>query len=156
MLINAKGIKKYYKKVKAVDGIDLEVREGEILGLLGPNGAGKSTAISVLSSLIKPDGGDFFFKGESILKNPAVIRKAMGIVPQDVALYPDLSAAELEVLRQIIRLAGEMLNKDTGSAGAPGVEWKGKGCGEELLWRYEKKGQYWRCPAAPPGNSHHG
>ncbi len=110
MLINARGIKKYYKKVRAVDGIDLEVRQGEILGLLGPNGAGKSTAISVLSSLIKPDGGDVFFKGESILKNPAVIRKAMGIVPQDVALYPDLSAAEnLKFFGKLYGLRGEML-----------------------------------------------
>ncbi|NLX91753.1 MAG: ABC transporter ATP-binding protein [Firmicutes bacterium] len=110
MLIKAKGIKKYYKKVRAVDGIDLEVRQGEILGLLGPNGAGKSTAISVLSSLIKPDEGDVFFKGESILKNPAAIRKAMGIVPQDVALYPDLSAAEnLKFFGKLYGLRGEML-----------------------------------------------
>ncbi len=57
MLIETKGIKKYYKKVRAVDGIGLEVRQGEILGILGPNGAGKSTAISVISSLIRPDGG---------------------------------------------------------------------------------------------------
>ncbi|MDD2574371.1 MAG: ABC transporter ATP-binding protein [Bacillota bacterium] len=112
MLIEAKGIKKYYKKVRAVDGIDLEVRQGEILGILGPNGAGKSTAISVISSLIKPDGGDVFFKGESILKNPAVIRKVMGIVPQEVAIYPDLSAAEnLKFFGKLYGLRGDMLQK---------------------------------------------
>jgi ABC-2 type transport system ATP-binding protein len=110
MLIEAKGIKKYYKKVRAVDGIDLEVRQGEILGILGPNGAGKSTAISVISSLIRPDGGDVFFKGESILKNPAAIRRVMGIVPQEVALYPDLSAAEnLKFFGKLYGLRGEKL-----------------------------------------------
>lgn len=110
MLIEAKGIKKYYKKVRAVDGIDLEVRQGEILGILGPNGAGKSTAISVISSLIRPDGGDVFFKGKSILKNPAAIRRVMGIVPQEVALYPDLSAAEnLKFFGKLYGLRGEKL-----------------------------------------------
>lgn len=110
MLIEAKGIKKYYKKVRAVDGIDLEVRQGEILGILGPNGAGKSTAISVISSLIRPDEGDVFFKGESILKNPAAIRQVMGIVPQEVALYPDLSAAEnLKFFGKLYGLRGEKL-----------------------------------------------
>ena len=110
MLIEAKGIKKYYKKVRAVDGIDLEIRQGEILGILGPNGAGKSTAISVISSLIRPDGGDVFFKGESILKNPAAIRRVMGIVPQEVALYPDLSAAEnLKFFGKLYGLRGEKL-----------------------------------------------
>jgi ABC-2 type transport system ATP-binding protein len=110
MLIETKGIKKYYKKVRAVDGIGLEVRQGEILGILGPNGAGKSTAISVISSLIRPDEGDVFFKGESILKNPAAIRRVMGIVPQEVALYPDLSAAEnLKFFGKLYGLRGEKL-----------------------------------------------
>jgi ABC-2 type transport system ATP-binding protein len=112
MLIKAVGIKKYYKKVRAVDGIDLEVREGEILGILGPNGAGKSTAISVISSLIKPDGGDVLFKGQSILKNPGDLRRVMGIVPQDVALYPDLSAAEnLKFFGKLYGLRGEGLQE---------------------------------------------
>ena len=112
MLIKAVGIKKYYKKVRAVDGIDLEVREGEILGILGPNGAGKSTAISVISSLIKPDGGDVLFKGQSILKNPGDLRRVMGIVPQDVALYPGLSAAEnLKFFGKLYGLRGEGLQE---------------------------------------------
>ncbi len=112
MLIKAVGIKKYYKKVRAVDGIDLEVKEGEILGILGPNGAGKSTAISVISSLLKPDGGDVLFKGQSILKNPGDLRRVMGIVPQDVALYPDLSAAEnLKFFGKLYGLRGEGLQE---------------------------------------------
>ena len=110
MLIKAKGIKKHFKKIRAVDGIDLDVRQGEILGILGPNGAGKSTAISIISSLIKPDGGNVFFREESILKKPAAMRKAMGIVPQEVALYPDLSAAEnLKFFGRLYGLRGEML-----------------------------------------------
>jgi ABC-2 type transport system ATP-binding protein len=158
MLIKAKGIKKYYKKVRAVDGIDLEVRQGEILGILGPNGAGKSTAISVISSLIRPDGGDVFFKGESILKNPAAIRRVMGIVPQEVALYPDLSAAEnLKFFGKLYGLRGEKLKTRMQEVlGPPGAERQGKGCGEELLRRHEKKGQHRGCPIAPPGSINNG
>lgn len=110
MIIEATEIKKYYKKVKAVDGIDLKIRQGEILGILGPNGAGKSTAISIISSLIKPDSGDVLFKGKSILKDPVPIRRVMGIVPQDIALYPDLSATEnLKFFGRLYGLRGENL-----------------------------------------------
>lgn len=111
MLLQASNLKKYYKKVKAVDDIDLEVREGEILGILGPNGAGKSTTISMLSSLIKPDGGKICFRGVDIAKDPGAIRKTLGIVPQDVALYPDLSALEnLKFFGRLYRLKGKELD----------------------------------------------
>lgn len=111
MLIKASNLKKHYKKVKAVDDIDIEVREGEILGILGPNGAGKSTTISMLSSLIKPDDGAIYFRGADITKDPGVIRKTLGIVPQDVALYPDLSALEnLKFFGRLYRLKGKELD----------------------------------------------
>jgi ABC-2 type transport system ATP-binding protein len=110
MLIEARGLKKYYKKVKAVDGINLEVRKGEILGILGPNGAGKSTTISMLSSLIKPDEGEILFKGTDIIKKPDAVRKTLGVVPQDIALYPDLSALEnLKFFGKLYNLKGKEL-----------------------------------------------
>lgn len=110
MIIEVKGIKKYYKKIRAIDGMDLEVEKGDILGILGPNGAGKSTAISIIASLIKPDSGDVLFKGKSILESPVPIREVMGIVPQDIALYPDLSAMEnLKFFGRLYGLRGEKL-----------------------------------------------
>ncbi len=94
MFLEVKGLKKLYKKQIAVDGIDFSLNEGEIFGLLGPNGAGKSTTISMLAGLIKPSGGDITMEGKSILKAPNEIKKIMGLVPQEIALYPTLSARE--------------------------------------------------------------
>ncbi|SHH75122.1 ABC-2 type transport system ATP-binding protein [Caloranaerobacter azorensis DSM 13643] len=93
-LLRVDNLKKYFKKIKAVDGISFEVKKGEIFGLLGPNGAGKSTTISMISTLFKPTSGDIFFKGRSIFENPIEIRKNLGIVPQEIALYPTLSGYE--------------------------------------------------------------
>lgn len=90
-LLEVSNIKKHFKEVKAVDDISFEVEKGEVFGLLGPNGAGKSTTISMISTLLKPNGGNIFYKGESILKNPRIIQQKLGVVPQEIALYPTLS-----------------------------------------------------------------
>ncbi|KNF08208.1 ABC transporter ATP-binding protein [Gottschalkia purinilytica] len=94
ILLQVKNLKKYFKELKAVDGVDFEIEQGEIFGLLGPNGAGKSTTISMLSTLTKPTEGEIFYKGESILKNPKYIQEKLGVVPQDIALYPMLTGYE--------------------------------------------------------------
>jgi ABC-2 type transport system ATP-binding protein len=91
ILLEVKSLKKRFKEVEAVKGIDFNVYKGEIFGLLGPNGAGKSTTISMISTLIKPTDGDIIYKGQSVLKNPSTIQKRLGVVPQDIALYPTLS-----------------------------------------------------------------
>ncbi len=93
-LLSVKGLDKKYKTVHAVKGIDFQVKQGEILGLLGPNGAGKSTTISMISTLLKPDGGDIFYNNESIIKKPKAIQENLGYVPQEIALYPMLSGKE--------------------------------------------------------------
>lgn len=112
MLIEVKGLKKYYGKIKAVDGIDIEVREGEILGILGPNGAGKSTTISMISTLIKPDEGQILFGDKDIIRHPGYIREVLGVVPQEVALYPGLSALEnLKFFGRLYGLKGKKLEK---------------------------------------------
>lgn len=90
--IEVRNIEKHYKEIKAVKGVSFDIEKGKVIGLLGPNGAGKSTTISMISTLLKPDKGEVFFEGESILKNPIKIQKKLGIVPQEIALYESLSA----------------------------------------------------------------
>lgn len=93
-MLKIENLKKSYGEVKAVKEVNIEIEKGEIIGLLGPNGAGKSTTISMISTLIKPDSGTITFKGENILSNPKVIQKVLGIVPQEIALYPTLTGYE--------------------------------------------------------------
>lgn len=87
-------VEKYYKKNKAVDGISFEVKTGEIFGLIGANGAGKSTTIGMIATMLKPDKGDILFEGTSIIKKPSVIRKHLGYVPQEIALYTTLTGLD--------------------------------------------------------------
>ena len=87
-------LSKTFKDKKAVDGIDMYLDGGESVGLLGPNGAGKSTTISMIASLVKPTSGDVLLDGKSTIKNPSEIRKVLGVVPQELALYEELSAYE--------------------------------------------------------------
>lgn len=93
-MLKVENLYKNYGNIRAVDGISFEVKRGEVFGLLGPNGAGKSTTISIISTLIPPTKGEIIFEGESILKNPKNIRQKLGVVPQDIALYPTLSGYE--------------------------------------------------------------
>lgn len=93
-MLKVENLYKNYGNIRAVDGISFEVERGEVFGLLGPNGAGKSTTISIISTLVPPTRGEIIFEGESILKNPKNIRQKLGVVPQDIALYPTLSGYE--------------------------------------------------------------
>ena len=93
-LLKVVDLHKAFGSIKAVDGISFRVDKGEVFGLLGPNGAGKSTAISMVSTLISPDRGEIEFKGTNILSDPKAIRQRLGLVPQDIALYPTLSGYE--------------------------------------------------------------
>lgn len=93
-ILNARELSKNYKDVQAVDRVSFEIRKGEIFSLLGPNGAGKTTTISMLSTLLTPSSGDAVIAGHSILREPMAVRKVIGIVPQDIALYSELSAEE--------------------------------------------------------------
>ena len=79
---------------KAVQGVSFEVKQGEIFSLLGPNGAGKTTTISMLSCLLQPDEGDARVMGHSIRTGQTGVKSALGVVPQDIALYEDLTAKE--------------------------------------------------------------
>ena len=80
--------------VDAVKSVNLEVWQGEIFSLLGPNGAGKTTTISMISGLVSPSAGDAQIGGFSITKQPMEAKRLMGFVPQEIALYPELSARQ--------------------------------------------------------------
>ena len=85
---------KKFGELIAVNDVSFSVKEGEIFSLLGPNGAGKTTTISILSTLIPPTSGDAVIGGHSVVKNPMAVKKLIGVVPQEIALYDDLSALE--------------------------------------------------------------
>ena len=92
--IEVRNLKKSFGDLYAVDDASFQASAGEILSLLGPNGAGKSTTISMLSGLLKPTDGDASIMGHSVTKEPEAAKLGLGVVPQDIALYPDLSARE--------------------------------------------------------------
>lgn len=93
-MLKASKLSKSYRDIKALSEISLEVKRGELYGLLGPNGAGKSTCINILSSLIKPDSGNVFYDGKLLSENRKQCRQILGVVPQEIALYEDLTAFE--------------------------------------------------------------
>lgn len=93
-IVEVKGLSKKFGKLAALDNLNFEIYKGEIFGLLGPNGAGKSTFISILTTLCKPTKGDVTIKGCSLLEQSGKIKKSIGFVPQDIALYPMLSGLD--------------------------------------------------------------
>ncbi|MGY5859344.1 MAG: ATP-binding cassette domain-containing protein [Candidatus Thorarchaeota archaeon] len=95
-IIIVKNLKKHFGQIKAVDGIDLEVRKGEIFSLLGPNGAGKSTTIRMLTTVLTVDGGNATVSGHNIstLNGKVAIRGMIGVCPQEITIYDDLNAEE--------------------------------------------------------------
>jgi ABC-2 type transport system ATP-binding protein len=103
-MLQVASVSKSYGQVRAVQDVSLEVRAGEIYGLLGPNGAGKTTTISMISGLLRPDAGKVVVKGVDVWANPREAKSTIGVVPQDIALYEDLSA--IENLRFWGQLAG--------------------------------------------------
>ena len=94
LAIKTEGLVKRYKNITAVDGINLEIRQGELFSLLGVNGAGKTTAIKMLSTLTKPNSGDALVGGYSIIKEAQQVKGLIGVSPQETAVAPNLSVKE--------------------------------------------------------------
>jgi len=92
--ITVQNLHKAFGELKAVQGVSFEAQRGEIFSLLGPNGAGKTTTISMLSCLLRPDQGDALVMGHSIKRDQMGVKSTLGVVPQDIALYEDMSARE--------------------------------------------------------------
>jgi ABC-2 type transport system ATP-binding protein len=93
-LVAVNKLSKTYADVHAVESISFEIQEGEIFGLLGPNGAGKTTTINVLCTYTEPTAGEVSIAGHNVTTEPEAVKRAIGVVPQDIALYPDLNAVE--------------------------------------------------------------
>jgi ABC-2 type transport system ATP-binding protein len=93
-ILEVRELRKKYGDFTAVKGISFDIKEGEIFSLLGPNGAGKTTTISMLSTLYPPTSGDAIIDGHSITKEPMAVKGVIGVIPQEIALYEDLTARE--------------------------------------------------------------
>lgn len=91
-MIEVKSVSKSYGNIMSLRGISFNIRQGDIFGLLGPNGAGKSTTVNILNTLIKPDSGEIFIDGINLFNNSDACKMMMGIVPQEIALYDNLTA----------------------------------------------------------------
>jgi ABC-2 type transport system ATP-binding protein len=97
----------------AVDGISFEIQKGEIFSLLGPNGAGKTTAISVISTLLPPTSGEAYVNGHDVRTEPMAVRQSLGVVPQDLALYGNLTGLEnLRFWGEMRGLTGATLKRE--------------------------------------------
>ncbi|MDA1189496.1 MAG: ABC transporter ATP-binding protein [Chloroflexi bacterium] len=114
--MEAKDLRKSFDGAVAVDGVSFDIAKQEIFGLLGPNGAGKTTTIRMLSTVLPPDAGDVTIGGHSVTQHPGDVRKLIGVCPQELALYPELSAIEN------LMFFGRMAGLNSGDAKARAAE----------------------------------
>ena len=116
-MVETRNLRKTYRRadgssLEAVKGVDLQIHQGEIFSLLGPNGAGKTTTISMISGLVAPTEGDAMIGGYSITKQPMAAKRLIGFVPQEIALYPELSARQnLFFFGRMYGLGGKALSQ---------------------------------------------
>ncbi len=116
--VQVKGLRKKYGEDSPwavgseAAGLSLEIKEGEIFSLLGPNGAGKTTCISVMSTLLSPTAGDVLIGGHSVKEAPLEVKKQIGVVPQELAVYPSLTARQnLSFFGRLYGLGGAELKQ---------------------------------------------
>jgi ABC-2 type transport system ATP-binding protein len=111
-VLRIRELEKRYGATAALKGVSFEVREGEMFGLLGPNGAGKTTLLSILSCLLEPSAGEVHAFGQTVSPNNLGLRRLIGIVPQELAIYGELTAREnLRFFGELYGLYGEKLRK---------------------------------------------
>ena len=115
-LLKAEGLNKSFGAVRAVDSVSFEVSPGEIYGLLGPNGAGKTTTISIISGLLKPDAGNVAVAGKPFWSDPMAAKRIMGVVPQELAIYEELTG------RENLEFWGRMAGLSSGEAKSRAAE----------------------------------
>src|SRR3954454_21203854 len=120
LAVSAHGLVKTFGGLRAVDGIDLEVRRGEVFGVLGPNGAGKTTMLQMLATLLPMDGGDARIFGVDVKQHPHVVRQLVGVTGQYASVDENLTA------RENLYLFGRLLGLE---------KVKARSIGEELLGR---------------------
>ena len=111
-VLTATGLVKRFGDLTAVDGVGITIDHGETFGLLGPNGAGKTTSISIIAGLLRADAGEVKVAGTTITPNSVSGKGAIGLVPQDLAIYPDLTATEnLTFFGRLYEMSGDALSK---------------------------------------------
>lgn len=117
-------LKKRYGRIEALAGVNFHVAEGEVFGLLGPNGAGKTTLLSIVSCLLHQSAGQVQVLGQTVRPNDRALRRLIGIVPQELAIYGELTGREnLRFFGELYGLAGDALNGRIGDIlGAIGLE----------------------------------
>lgn len=109
-MLQLQEISKEYKKRIVLDKINFSVLEGDSVGVIGNNGAGKSTMLSIIATIIKPSYGKMIYRGTDINKSPEVIRRELGYVPQDIALFEELSGLDnLKFWGKAYRITGKRL-----------------------------------------------
>src|SRR3954447_8268913 len=106
LAVSAHGLVKTFGQLRAVDGIDLEVRRGEVFGVLGPNGAGKTTMLQMLATLLPMDGGDAQVFGVDVKQHPHVVHQLVGVTGQYASVDENLTA------RENLSLFGRLLGLD--------------------------------------------
>lgn len=112
VLLSVSNLSKSYGGRLAVDGVSFQVRAGQVVGLLGPNGAGKSTTVGMIAGLLRSDSGSVTLDGEAITPGSSAAKRKLGLVPQDLALYDDLSAQEnLKLFGSLYGIAGAPLKQ---------------------------------------------
>lgn len=110
-LLRVVDLVKSFGNRRAVDSISFQVEAGQTLGLIGPNGAGKSTTVSMLCGLLRPDSGQVFIDGQILTAGNSVVKQKIGLVPQDLALFDELSAREnLKLFGALYGIKGAALN----------------------------------------------
>jgi ABC-2 type transport system ATP-binding protein len=111
-IVEVSNLVKSYNGLTAVNGVNFAIRQGEIFGLLGPNGAGKTTIISMLTCLLMPTSGTVSIAGHDVVSNAKTVKGIIGLVPQDLAVYPQLSARDnLLFFGRIYGLRGRQLRQ---------------------------------------------
>ncbi len=115
-LLGVQRLSKAYGAVRAVDSVSFEVQPGELYGLLGPNGAGKTTTISIISGLLKPDAGEVTVAGNPFWSDPQRAKRIMGVVPQELAIYEELTG------RENLEFWGRMAGLNSGEAKSRATE----------------------------------
>jgi ABC-2 type transport system ATP-binding protein len=103
--VRAQALVKTYDSTRALDGVDLEIRSGKVLGLLGPNGAGKTTTVRILTTLLQPDSGQAWVAGHDVLADPDAVRRSIGLSGQYAAVDENLTG--FENLYMVGRLYGK-------------------------------------------------
>jgi ABC-2 type transport system ATP-binding protein len=120
MMLDARQVRKRFGDVVALDGFDLQIAAGEIVGLVGHNGAGKTTFVEIVAGLTRPDSGTVLVDGVDCTSRPVQVRERIGLAPQEISLYPSLTVREnLRLFAGLAGLRGRRLRAaiaDTGEA----------------------------------------